>query len=79
MHRAAVGRPCSLQVGEEGLADVAEGEALGVGERVDRRVLAPARALPLAEQERDRVEGGMEFGSVHDGEEAVGTGAALKG
>jgi hypothetical protein len=63
---AVEGEPCgrmtgALDVGEERLADVTEGNLLVVGEGRDRRVRALAAASPAADQERQRAQVGVEF------------------
>ena len=53
----------ALDVGEERLADVTEGNLLVVGEGRDRRIRALAATGPAADQERQRAQVGVE---VHE-------------
>src|SRR5690349_14941644 len=61
VHRCTLGRRGPLLVGEGWLADVPERDGLGVGERLDRRVLALALTRPRAEEPADRLEVGVQW------------------
>src|SRR5699024_12027151 len=56
VHRCAVGRPGALQVGQERLADVAEGELFGVREVGDGGVVTVARTAPGTDQGSHRLQ-----------------------
>ena len=52
----------ALGVGEEGLADVAEGDRLGVGEVVDGRIAPLPLTAPAAEEEAQWLDVGVQCG-----------------